>query len=747
MSELYQAWAKTGGSFSEIAKAHKTTAAKVADAVQEGLHAYRVNSAAPLSVADPFSLFGGRFSITPFNPDQLVTRKGLGVFDQMREDDQIKAALAFKKHTVLAAGWEIVSPEGMPDDWEPTVFLENMLIKMDGSFQTSLIQIMTALDYGYSVTEKIFGEVDGKIAITSLETRKPAFFEFRADQYGKLMPDGLWQRSAQGGFDHLPIDKFVLYAYQYEFNNHYGTSDLVAAYRPWWSKDNAYKFMLMVLERYGVPTILAMYDSKKYDGAQVDKLYTALQGMSSTTMGVIPRDNKDALELWSPDNMAKNATDVFGPVMDMFNRDIARALLMPGLMGLSPDQAAGSFARARVQFDVFMLLVEYLRNEIAEKVMMDQIIKPIIDLNFAVDEYPEFRFKPLTDDVRLDILDAWAAQIGAGTVKSTPNDENRVRELLDFEQLGEDELLARKGEPVADEPVADDEPEAQSEFAIHIDYASIERDLDKMEAKAAEDIAGTILVARNRFLKHIEANFKLDSAFPATLKTLRGRPKITEAVTNFLLAAYTLGRSTMRREVRAFTNGDVTWGEYSDPNFVPADAVKHLKEKAFWITGIIENDLLDESKGVLIHAVTVGQPMRQTITRLEEAFNPFIGDPQVISDGKVVSRFRLETIVRTNATDAFNNGRLVQARQAGELLQGFEYSATLDARTTDVCNYLHGKKFRPNDGTADNLSPPRHFNCRSILLPIPAQERVDPGSYIKPKEVVRATALSGKGFK
>ena len=69
--------------------------------------------------ADPRRLFKGGFS--QYNPNELIVRKGISVIDKMKRDEQVKAALAFKKHAVLASGWRIAVPEGMDEDSEPAV--------------------------------------------------------------------------------------------------------------------------------------------------------------------------------------------------------------------------------------------------------------------------------------------------------------------------------------------------------------------------------------------------------------------------------------------------------------------------------------------------------------------------------------------------------------------------------------------------------------------------------------------------
>src|SRR3990167_7259937 len=93
------------------------------------------------------------------------------------------------------------------------------------------------------------------------------------------------------------------------------------------------------------------------------------------------------------------------------------------------------------------------------------------------------------------------------------------------------------------------------------------------------------------------------------------------------------------------------------PNFRPRDAQRYLKAKAFWITGLIDTKIREKARGILLNAIGTGEALPKTIQKLSDTFEPYIGDENVLRDDEVVSPSRLETIVRTNATDAFNQGR------------------------------------------------------------------------------------------
>lgn len=452
--QVFNDWTK-GASYAAIGRQHGISTKEVTAICRT----YAAMGMDEISLADPLRLFPQQM-FAQYNPSVLVTRKGMAVFDEMRRDDQIKAALLFKKHAVIATGWEIVSPKGEAEDWEITQFVDDELTHIAGTLDSILLEMLSALDYGYSVTEKVFRQTEGNmIGYASLKTRKPHSFEFESDEFGNLTQNGLWQETPTG-IRKLDPSKFVIYSYQKEFSNWYGTSDLESAYRAWWTKDNAYKWLAMYLERFGVPPLFMFYDPKKYTAPQQDALQTVLQNLQASTVGLIPRTHKDSIEPWSPE-IATQVSSVFMPSLDMFNQDIARALLMPGLLGMTPDKGTGSFARAKVHFDVFVMMVEYLRAEVAETIMNEQIVRPLVDLNFAVDQdkYPTFKLLPLTDEIRVDLLKTWAELVNAGVVLSTFEDEQHIRGITEFPKRDEDDEALSPPELPEDEDQEDDHPD------------------------------------------------------------------------------------------------------------------------------------------------------------------------------------------------------------------------------------------------------------------------------------------------
>ena len=60
-----------------------------------------------------------------YNPDDdLIGLKGMEIYEKMRRDDQVKAALSFKKSACLSTGWEIHPASDKKPDVEAADFVK-----------------------------------------------------------------------------------------------------------------------------------------------------------------------------------------------------------------------------------------------------------------------------------------------------------------------------------------------------------------------------------------------------------------------------------------------------------------------------------------------------------------------------------------------------------------------------------------------------------------------------------------------
>ena len=402
-----------------------------------------------------------KFNILPYNPDTLVSRKGLQIYDKMRLDDMVKASLTLKKFATLAPNYKILPADGSQKAEEIANFVAYTIDNMEGSMNDALFQILTALDYGFSVTEINYeqydmGEHSGKIGLKNLKTKQPRYYSFAVDKYSNLLDKGL-AYNINGEQKKLPTNKFLIFSYQKEFGNHYGTADLRPAYRGYWSKDTIIKFWNIYLERFANPTVVGKYRSN--DPNSKTNLRNILDGLTAKT-SITHRMDEFDIDFLEP---SRSATQDFKEAINYYDKTIARSILIPDR--LVAEGETGAYSQAKVHFDVFLFVLAKLRQDLEEVVMNEQLIKRLVQINFGnVTEMPKFKFNPMTDDQKFALNEMFITAVEKGVISPTLEDENYIRENLHFPEKDNAELtpndtmpVATSDEPVKEEPVVEEE--------------------------------------------------------------------------------------------------------------------------------------------------------------------------------------------------------------------------------------------------------------------------------------------------
>ena len=267
--------------------------------------------------------------------------------------------------------------------------------------------------------------------------------------------------------------------------------------------------------------------------------------------------------------------------------------------------------------------------------------------------------------------------------------------------------------------------------------------LDALEARGLDALRDALEECRDALVARVRAagdQAKLANA----LKRLPRFGAVEAEVRAMLDRAWEAGTRDARREVRE-RRRDFAGAESS---FTPRAALRWLRATSFWVSGILGDRVLADAKGAILSGLKTGKASSLIAEEVYRAFLPWLGDPDVIRDDEQLAPYRLETIVRTNTTNAYNHGRLTEALypEIARFVKGMRYSAILDERTTEVCRFLDGKVFRPSDPDLEALLPPNHFQCRSIIVPIVAGEQVDESEFITPEQVGRARGLADAKF-
>jgi len=138
-------------------------------------------------------------------------------------------------------------------------------------------------------------------------------------------------------------------------------------------------------------------------------------------------------------------------------------------------------------------------------------------------------------------------------------------------------------------------------------------------------------------------------------------------------------------------------------------------------TGLKVNDLIINSAGTYseqIASISLSQQRRiKDVVRKGMIDNLAVNKiAKNVGDSIDLPSAQLKTLSRTAITETSSNISNATYKLNEDVIDGYQYVATLDSRTSMICGRLDGKVFRLND--ARGVRPPQHFNCRSTTVPI-----------------------------
>lgn len=716
----------------------------------------------------------------PYNPAQLYQKRGgYSLYDKIRQDDQVHSVLAYKKSIILGGGWTIESEDDKVKEFWDITLREMFSDDDDMTFDGALYQILTALDYGFSISEIVVnsGPIEGFGGgnywyLKKLKTQAPHGFEIKTD--GKSNIEEIMQWGGNGQPINIPPEKVLLFVHQGEFGNPYGNADLtIAVYRSYWSKDNIIKFWNIGLERAAVPWYFGKYPENT-DEETLDDFEKSLKNIQAKA-AMIMDDRFDVEEKGGKTEFG----EAFDRAIDKHNLLMARAMLMPDLMGMSGHQSqSGGLGgnKDQSQYDMFLGVMKSLGNKM-EALLNRRIISPLTKLNFGKDVKARIKFNELTKDQKykaantfMDFVQKgqhtpdidqkkWLMNILGAPIEKMEEDhaekEKEEKERKEKEAKG---LLAPGGSgssfppggagkpgmpplplqvpPRQSQPTPAAEPvkpkgfsvsretnmaaetyngKALTRFERKVNFSKIEKGLDDIQNKSKKEIAVIIKEMINDLMGKVIKRKMIENKRFDLINGLAisGDVGLRKEINAMMKNAYREGlESTVKAENMAIFD--------TEPMLGNADVANWLKEAAIFRTTKTSQELLEISKDTLIEGIRSGAGVKETMKMLEKEYSGW---------DEVGGAPRIENIVRTNTASAFNQARKMEFKKLGDTIAGYQYSAIMDGRTSEVCEALHGKVLKPDE--IDAYSPPTHYQCRSLLVPIFADELESEGEQFK----------------
>ena len=664
----------------------------------------------------------------PWNPDPLCSGNNYSTYDEMREDDQVKASLTIKKDLIVNTGWKIMADDG---NEEAIDFITENLEQLgefrdsDESFDEALRNMLTHFDYGFSLTEPVYEIKEGKIHLKDINTRAPHSFKFYMSDKGIL--EKITQMT---GYDEKVIEpeKIIHHVYQMDFGNPYGKSDLRSAYNAWKAKKFFNRMFAMYVERFSSPTGVIKYPSS-YNTNDIAELQTLLTSIKNTTNVLMPDDVMiDFLQAKT------DASDAYLKGLDYYNKQIARSILMPDLLGLGgTDTQGGSYALGKEQFKLFLGILKKEREALARKITI-RLVRPLALYNFG--DFPIwFEFNPWQFEDIKEYLSLWIQATTGKIYKPSDEEVNYFRSSIGFPE-GEVERPAapppspfgnpfggnndkpeennneeQKEEP--EEESEEEEMEEEKEFAFNrkpnqyekkVDFALIEKTMDKNEERITKKLNTSARIMYSDLINQVREKGLLTKFNPDKFNKIKPKylKDMNKLFKNYYNDLFTESYNMAKDEV---------FPEEKDKKFaielLPEEFIELIDQEAFDMVGKYAFNTTEKVKQMVRQGIKDGYSQSEIVKLIRD---------EIQNDTEIW----MNTVVRTKSTEIFNEARkkyYETDEQAKQVVTGYQWSAILDDRTSEICKYLDGKIF-PIGELSDRVKPPAHFNCRSVLVPM-----------------------------
>lgn len=528
-----------------------------------------------------------------YNPDALLSRKGFGVYQKMMTDEQVKAVVRFKRDAITSRDFEFCCDHEELSEEERALriaIFTYAMERMRGTPTDAFNGILSAMYNGYSVTEKLFQPIEfrGKTwtGIKHLKLRPCDTFYFHVDAYGNIerfvQKINLQEQT-------LDIKQFIHYVQNPDYDEHYGRSELRECYRAWFSKDMAIKFQNIHLERFAAGFVWVQPKEGKnlIAGSQEDTdLRNVLSNIQAKTAIILP--GMLDLHIEHP-----ATTDAYERKIAQEDKAIAKALLVPNLLGITEQGNVGSYSQSETQLEAFLWTLDADAKRL-EDVLNEQLFRELGDYNFGDELYPYFKFRPISDKKQMEIIKVWTSLVTGKAVQATDTDEEHLRKMLEFPEKGEvlaqpasDTLPGGAGQdtipggaapatpakpaapPPMDETVVGKQTISVSAFSRamkRVDFAVIANKADNSTQDAVHEIAvlNSAAVAR---LVALAGELKLGTADgnPNDIQkiqyTASEMSALKAAVNKGLKDAWTIGESHAKREIAKAQFGRQFWNE------------------------------------------------------------------------------------------------------------------------------------------------------------------------------------------
>lgn len=389
------------------------------------------------------------------------------VYREMRDNDPLVGAIFFAIDMIIRqVEWRVQPASDNDDDVKAAEFVESCMEDMSQSWESTISEILSFLQFGYSYHEIVYKRRMGKTKDPSTRSKyDDGYIGWRKLPLRSQRTLDRWVFDETGGVkafvqnDYfssdgaratIPIAKALLFRTSSHKNNPEGRSILRNAFRPWFFKKRIEEIEGIGIERdlAGLPVIYAPNKIMAESASDDEKaIFTAVKDIVRNIRRdeqegiVMPGDRDDKghryyeLELLSTGGTRQFDTD---KIIQRYDQRIAMTVLSDFI--LIGHEKVGSFALSSNKTALFSTALGAWLNEISS-VFNRFAIPRLFDVNgFDVEEYPTLEYGDIESPNLKELGEYISKLSGAGATLFPNSDlENALLGAANLPEKPEDE--------------------------------------------------------------------------------------------------------------------------------------------------------------------------------------------------------------------------------------------------------------------------------------------------------------------
>lgn len=654
----------------------------------------------------------------------LQGKAGADIYDQMRKSDtNIKMVLRVCKYPIVACTWHISNDGDEKLDDMTAAANAYFMEQMKQSWQGLLFNILTMLEFGFSVFEIVWAPwtYQGKTYLApKLQFRQQQSIE-DIDAKEKIMT----QTKRDGTEAKIPFSQLVFFILEQEGDDFRGNSILRSAYRNWYYKDKFLNQWSIAIERNvgGVPVATLPEKYASPDCPERKAFEKMLKNFITHQNQWITKPAGVELEFVE----GKINDQVLTNAITNMDLGIAKSVLVQ-FLELGTGGNGGAYALSRDLSDIFVQGLQSIINQI-QTVFDRYILNPFIDVNFGEqDNYPRLKADNLDMARKQANFDNLLKFVQTGAIEIKRQDEQELRRAFDFRPLTDEELEVEKQIVVF--------PQTQSGNLQAVDRISTPRAAAYLAAQKGVYLAKKIQQRKkflddqadkmNEFMRGwvLQAGDKLKEDVRCTLESGNTPSRgLKDIDISFAKYANALKGELERLVLEGWDEGYGKWAQQAGgttraagkrPLNKPQLKTKLPATLKAFIDNKAESTAEDQLVNLRIRAVYTAQKgvddglsVEQILADLTDLINEYATSSKITQGADAA------------AVQSFNTGeQQFYKTQVADELHSFEYIAILDDKTTQWCRACNGHTYTPWGMAYNAVNPPKHFGCRSMLEPI-----------------------------